>query len=110
MSKSTSAVTNSLSRTQPMETNVKSDIEENFNFAIESVQNFSKRPNDNVLLIFYKYYKQATTGKCNIQKPGMFDIKGQAKWNAWNSLGNMSKNDAMIAYCDFYLSVADKYN
>ena len=30
--------------------------------------------------------------------PGMFDLKGRAKWNAWKQLGSMSKGDAMTAY------------
>lgn len=35
---------------------------------------------DEQLLVFYGYYKQATVGKCNADKPGFFDFKGKAKW------------------------------
>ena len=34
---------------------------------------------------------QASEGKCNTKKPGVFDFVGQAKWNAWNDLGDISK-------------------
>lgn len=30
-------------------------------------------------------------GPCNTKKPGLFDIVGQAKWNAWNQLGDLSQ-------------------
>lgn len=35
---------------------------------------------DEQLLTFYGYYKQATVGECNTEKPGFFDFKGKAKW------------------------------
>ena len=34
---------------------------------------------------------QATVGKCNVAKPGMMDFVGKAKWEAWNTLGDMSQ-------------------
>ena len=34
---------------------------------------------------------QATVGKCNTKKPGVFDFVGQAKWSAWSDLGDMTK-------------------
>ena len=34
---------------------------------------------------------QATDGPCSTPKPGVFDFVGQAKWNAWNGLGDKSK-------------------
>jgi len=30
-------------------------------------------------------YKQATIGDCNTGRPGGWDLKGQRKWDAWNS-------------------------
>jgi diazepam-binding inhibitor (GABA receptor modulating acyl-CoA-binding protein) len=34
----------------------------------------------------------------NLAAPGMFDIKGKAKWNGWNSLKGTSKEDAQKKY------------
>lgn len=30
-------------------------------------------------------------GPCNTKKPGMLDMVGKFKWDAWNSLGSLSK-------------------
>uniref|UniRef100_A0A672K7M3 Acyl-CoA-binding domain-containing protein 5A-like n=1 Tax=Sinocyclocheilus grahami TaxID=75366 RepID=A0A672K7M3_SINGR len=52
------------------------------------------------MLKFYSYYKQATQGPCNIPRPGFWDPIGKAKWEAWNSLGEMPKEEAMVAYVE----------
>ncbi len=88
---------------------IDSEIEHNFKFAVSEVKKFTKRPADDELLTMYKYYKQATVGKCNIVIPSILDFKGRAKWTAWNSLGKMSKENAMNAYCDYYLKLFIKY-
>uniref|UniRef100_A0A667ZPD7 ACB domain-containing protein n=1 Tax=Myripristis murdjan TaxID=586833 RepID=A0A667ZPD7_9TELE len=59
------------------------------------------QPSDEMMLMFYSYYKQATLGPCNIPRPaGFWDSRGKAKWDAWNSLGNMTKEEAMMNYVD----------
>uniref|UniRef100_A0A1B0GAF0 Acyl-CoA-binding domain-containing protein 6 n=2 Tax=Glossina morsitans morsitans TaxID=37546 RepID=A0A1B0GAF0_GLOMM len=55
-------------------------------------------PND--LLELYGLYKQATSGQCNIAKPGLFNIQGRAKWSAWNDLGQMSSTIAKRLYVE----------
>uniref|UniRef100_A0A8C8DUL1 Acyl-CoA-binding domain-containing protein 5 n=1 Tax=Oryzias sinensis TaxID=183150 RepID=A0A8C8DUL1_9TELE len=58
------------------------------------------QPSNDMMLKFYSYYKQATLGPCNIPRPGFWDAVGKAKWDAWNSLGDMAKEEAMQAYVD----------
>ncbi|KAG7525409.1 hypothetical protein JOB18_026588 [Solea senegalensis] len=58
------------------------------------------QPSNDMMLKFYSYYKQATVGLCNIPRPGFWDAVGKAKWDAWHSLGDMSKEEAMAAYVD----------
>ncbi|XP_076617305.1 acyl-CoA-binding domain-containing protein 5A isoform X2 [Chaetodon auriga] len=58
------------------------------------------QPSNDMMLKFYSYYKQATVGACNIPRPGFWDAVGKAKWDAWNSLGDMPKEEAMAAYVD----------
>ncbi|XP_047424399.1 acyl-CoA-binding domain-containing protein 5A isoform X2 [Mugil cephalus] len=58
------------------------------------------QPSNDMMLKFYSYYKQATVGACNIARPGFWDAVGKAKWDAWNSLGEMTKEEAMAAYVD----------
>ena len=49
-------------------------------------------------LEIYGLYKQATTGDINTDRPGIFDQKGRAKWDAWNSRKGTSADDAKITY------------
>ncbi|XP_041805628.1 acyl-CoA-binding domain-containing protein 5A-like isoform X2 [Chelmon rostratus] len=59
------------------------------------------QPSDDMMLMFYSYYKQATLGPCNIPRPtGFWDTRGKAKWDAWSSLGNMTKEEAMKNYIE----------
>ncbi|XP_069020634.1 acyl-CoA-binding domain-containing protein 5A-like isoform X1 [Embiotoca jacksoni] len=59
------------------------------------------QPSDDMMLMFYSYYKQATMGPCSIPRPtGFWDTRGKAKWDAWSSLGNMTNEEAMKNYVE----------
>ncbi|KAJ8411660.1 hypothetical protein AAFF_G00164680 [Aldrovandia affinis] len=73
------------------------------------VKKVKTRPVDQELLELYGLYKQATVGDNNTDKPGMLDMKGSAKWEAWNSRKGMSKDDAMTAYIALAKEVINKY-
>lgn len=60
------------------------------------------------MLRFYSYYKQATMGPCLVPRPGFWDPIGRYKWDAWNSLGKMSREEAMSAYITEMKVVAQK--
>jgi acyl-CoA-binding protein len=49
---------------------------------------------------FYAYYKQATEGPCTIARPGFWDVVGRAKYDSWNALGDMTKEEAMTKYVE----------
>lgn len=53
--------------------------------------------NDSKLKL-YAYFKQAEQGSCSGERPGMFDLVGRAKYDAWKALGNMSTDDAKAQY------------
>ncbi|UJR31149.1 hypothetical protein I4U23_018656 [Adineta vaga] len=72
-----------------------------FNQAAADVKNLSKKPSDDQLLKLYGLYKQATTGDNNSGKPGMLDIKGKAKWEAWNNNKGKSQEAAQQEYVNF---------
>ena len=61
---------------------------------INESQNKISISNDDKLE-FYKYYKQATIGDCETVAPSMFNITDNIKWNAWNSIKGLSKEEAM---------------
>lgn len=54
----------------------------------------SKFSND-VALLLYALYQQATVGPCNIPKPRGWSPVEQSKWTSWNGLGNMASIEAM---------------
>jgi diazepam-binding inhibitor (GABA receptor modulating acyl-CoA-binding protein) len=90
------------------------DLEDNFQFAVDQIRNSESRPagkgpTDDEKLRFYGLYKQATVGKCNTSRPWAVQFVECAKWDAWNKLGNMSKNEAKEKYCDLYLETSEKY-
>ncbi|KAL2514847.1 Acyl-CoA-binding domain-containing protein 4 [Forsythia ovata] len=54
----------------------------------------SKFSND-VALLLYALYQQATVGPCNIPKPRGWSPIEQSKWTSWNGLENMASTEAM---------------
>lgn len=76
---------------------------EHFNEIVSKVsESVNKDVPDNVKIDFYKFYKQATIGDCNIPKPSFFNLRDTVKWNAWNSISGMSKEDAQLNYIELY--------
>ncbi|XP_071373994.1 acyl-CoA-binding protein-like [Centroberyx affinis] len=69
--------------------------------AAEEVKNLKQRPNHEELSALYGLYKQATAGDVNIDRPGLLDFTGRAKWDAWNTKKGLSKDEAMATYISF---------
>ncbi|XP_062072755.1 acyl-CoA-binding domain-containing protein 4 isoform X9 [Lepus europaeus] len=88
------------------------DCQKQFQAAVSVIQNLPKngsyRPSYEEMLRFYSYYKQATMGPCLVPRPGFWDPIGRYKWDAWNSLGKMSREEAMSAYIAEMKLVAQK--
>ncbi|XP_007535794.2 acyl-CoA-binding domain-containing protein 4 isoform X2 [Erinaceus europaeus] len=88
------------------------DCQKQFQAAVSVIQNLPKngsyRPSYEEMLRFYSYYKQATMGPCLVPRPGFWDPIGRYKWDAWNSLGKMSREEAMAAYITEMKLVAQK--
>ncbi|KAF2901978.1 hypothetical protein ILUMI_04214 [Ignelater luminosus] len=92
-------------------------LEEKFKSACDQIRKFTKKPPDSDMLEVYSLYKQATVGNCNIDllelyglfkqatvgdvntnKPGLTDLKGKAKWDAWSSRKGLSQDAAKEQY------------
>jgi acyl-CoA-binding protein len=84
------------------------EAEENFKYATEQVSKSGGKATNEEKLNFYALYKQATVGPCNTSQPWQINAKERAKWDVWNNLGKMSKEDAMVKYCDYYMDVSGK--
>ncbi|MEQ8455461.1 MAG: acyl-CoA-binding protein [Sandaracinaceae bacterium] len=72
--------------------------ENEFQSAVDRVQKLPKKPGNDALLELYGLYKQATTGDVSGKRPGMLDLRGRAKFDAWASRKGMSAADARAAY------------
>lgn len=75
-------------------------LEEKFNQAVEESKKLTERPSNDVLLKIYALYKQATEGDVSGERPGGFDFKAIAKFNAWESLKGKSQDEARQDYID----------
>lgn len=62
------------------------------------VNQLSERPSNDDLLKLYALFKQATEGDVNTDRPGGFDFKGNAKWDAWKKVEGTSAEDAESQY------------
>jgi acyl-CoA-binding protein len=50
------------------------------------------------MLDLYALYKQATAGDVSGDRPGMLDVRGRAKYDAWAKHKGQSRDAAMEAY------------
>ena len=74
-------------------------LSDRFEAAVGALNTTTGDVSNDTKLRMYALYKQATEGACNSsKKPMFFDIVGNAKFDAWSKLGNMSKDDAMTSY------------
>jgi acyl-CoA-binding protein len=73
-------------------------LEDQFTQAVQRVERLSRRPSNEELLRLYALYKQATEGDVTGERPGGFDFKGIAKYDAWLALKGKSREEAMQEY------------
>lgn len=82
------------------------NIQKRFERAAKRVWRLNKRPDDDTLLLLYALYKQATDGDASPRRPLRGGLAGMAKWRAWKKQLGLSKNDAMIRYCEMVDNLA----
>jgi diazepam-binding inhibitor (GABA receptor modulating acyl-CoA-binding protein) len=73
-------------------------VDDRFREAKGRVEKLSSRPSNDRLLELYGLYKQATDGDVTGSRPGMLDIKGRAKYDAWAQRKGMKSDEAMKKY------------
>ena len=69
-----------------------------FQAAVEKTKTFTRRPDNAELLDLYGLFKQATDGDVSGDRPGGFDFKAIAKFDAWEKQKGKSKDQAMTEY------------
>lgn len=75
-----------------------SELETQFKTAAEAVKTLPEKPENDMLLRLYGLYKQGSEGDVTGAKPGFFDFKGVAKYEAWDKLKGTSAEKAMEDY------------
>ncbi|XP_006211752.1 acyl-CoA-binding domain-containing protein 7 isoform X2 [Vicugna pacos] len=84
-------------------------LQGDFDKAADDVRKLKTRPDDEELKVLYGLYKQSVVGDVDIECPGVLDLKGKAKWEAWNLQKGLSKDDAMSAYISKAKELIEKY-
>lgn len=74
------------------------DVKAAFEQAQKDVKTLTKRPSNDDLLALYSLFKQGSEGDASGSRPGMMDLVGRAKFDAWAKLKGTGKDAAMNQY------------
>ena len=72
--------------------------QQEFEQAVERSKTLTERPSNDVLLQLYGLYKQGSEGDITTERPGGFDFKNIAKWEAWNKQKGKPTEEARTEY------------
>ncbi len=78
--------------------------QEELQAAVVGVNSLASSPGTSDMLALYALYKQASVGDATGSRPGMFDVKGRAKWDAWAEKKGTSREVA----ADQYIALAKR--
>jgi len=84
-------------------------LQDDFQAAVTRSQQLTKRPSNEELLDLYALFKQASEGDVSGDRPGGFDFKAIAKFDAWAGKKGLSKEDAMQAYVKLVETLQQQY-
>lgn len=80
-----------------------------FQKAVEEVKHLPAKPGNEELLRLYSLFKQATEGDVYGNRPGGFDFKEIAKYDAWAELKGLPKDEAADSYVNLVETLKTKY-
>ncbi|XP_044279201.1 acyl-CoA-binding protein-like [Varanus komodoensis] len=80
-----------------------------FDKAAEEDKKLKAQLREKEMLDMYSYFKQTKVGAVNTECTGKLDFKGKTKWDAWNKLKGMSKEDPVKVYIANVKELKDKY-
>ena len=80
--------------------------QQDFEAAAQQAQQLPAKPANTVLLQLYALYKQGTEGDATGPRPGGFDFKAIAKYDAWHQLAGLSKDAARHQYVELVAELA----
>ncbi|PHU28894.1 Acyl-CoA-binding protein [Capsicum chinense] len=73
-------------------------VKEEFEEHAEKAKTLPESTTNENKLILYGLYKQATVGNVNTSRPGIFNMRDRAKWDAWKAVEGKSTDEAMNDY------------
>ncbi|KAL5721933.1 Acyl-CoA-binding domain-containing protein 1 [Ranunculus cassubicifolius] len=73
-------------------------LQEDFEEYAAKAKTLPQSTTNESLLIIYGLYKQATVGAVTTSRPGIFNQRDRAKWDAWKAVEAKSKDEAMNDY------------
>jgi acyl-CoA-binding protein len=76
------------------------DLKAQFEQAQKDVNTLTRRPSNEDFLFLYSHFKQANVGDVKGDRPGMLDMVGRAKYDAWAKLKGLKPDPAMQKYVD----------
>ena len=76
------------------------ELKEKFEASVANSKNLTEKPSNDILLKIYSLFKQATEGDITGDRPGGFDFKGAAKFDAWKKIEGKDQNECMQEYID----------
>jgi acyl-CoA-binding protein len=74
------------------------ELQQQFELAVARSKELTKRPTNEELLSLYALFKQATEGDVSGERPGGFDFKAIAKYDAWAELKGKGNDQARQDY------------
>jgi acyl-CoA-binding protein len=85
------------------------ELQQQFESAVTRSKELTRRPSNEELLLLYALFKQATEGDVSGERPGGFDFKAIAKYDAWEELKGKSKELAMQDYIQLVEKLHQQY-
>jgi len=76
------------------------DLKAQFEQAQADVKTLTKRPGNEDMLALYALFKQGSQGDVSGSRPGMLDMVGRAKYDAWAKFKGTAKDAALKQYID----------
>lgn len=85
------------------------ELQQEFENAVARSKTLTRRPGNDELLQLYALYKQATEGDVTGERPGGFDFKAIAKFDAWAELKGKTKDEARKEYIGLVEKLHQQY-
>ena len=80
-----------------------------FEEAQTRVKKLARTPDNTELLELYSLYKQGTSGDVTGKRPGMLDLRGRAKFDAWSGQRGKTRDEAQSQYVALVTKLEQKY-